>query len=400
MPRPNFEVPPTKPVPRFTLESPRDMSISAFIRDNMTEILGEWTTFAEKAAPPEGEMTKLALTDHAEQILGAIALDIETHQSQQEQFVKSQGEEIDLGPEESAAAIHGRLRHASNFSLLQLSSEFRALRATVLRLWLPQVPQLSNDTIYEMVRFNEAIDQALAESIVTYSEREDRTRDLFLAVLGHDLRAPLATIALVGDLLAHAQTAPAQIPSLAKRTKRSAKVMNSMVTDLLGFARLQMGAGMPTERAVLDAAEPCKTAMADAQAMYPNADMVFHSEGDLRGAFDNIRLQQLVTNLLINAAQHSNKGTPVTLAAKGDNDAITLTVTNIGPVIPAESLQTIFQPLVQLEPEAGQDARPKTSLGLGLYIAQEITAAHDGTISVTSDETAGTVLTVRFPRDR
>ncbi|WP_363502583.1 sensor histidine kinase [Burkholderia sp. LMU1-1-1.1] len=376
------------------------MSISTFIRDNMTEILAEWTTFAEKAAPPEGEMTKLALTDHAEQILSAIALDIETHQSQQEQFVKSQGEEIDLGPEESAAAIHGRLRHASNFSLLQLSSEFRALRATVLRLWLPRVPQLSSDTIYEMVRFNESIDQALAESIVTYSERDDRTRDLFLAVLGHDLRAPLATITLVGDLLAHAQTAPEQIPSLAERTKRSAKLMSSMVTDLLGFARLQMGAGMPTERTVLEAAEVCKTAMADAQAMYPNAVMVFHAEGDLRGAFDNIRLQQLVTNLLINAAQHSNKGTPVTLAAKGDDDAITLTVTNVGPVIPAESLQTIFQPLVQLEPEPGQDARPKTSLGLGLFIAQEITAAHDGTISVTSNETEGTVFTVRFPRAR
>jgi signal transduction histidine kinase len=376
------------------------MSISTFIRDNMTAILADWTTFAEKAAPPEGEMSKLALTDHAEQILSAIALDIETHQSQQEQFVKSQGEEIDLDPEESAAAIHGRLRHASNFSLLQLSSEFRALRATVLRLWLPRVPQLSSDTIYEMVRFNEAIDQALAESIVTYSERDDRTRDLFLAVLGHDLRAPLATITLVGDLLSHAQTVPEQIPSLAERTKRSAKLMSSMVTDLLGFARLQMGAGMPTERTVLEAAEVCKTAMADAQAMYPHAGMVFHAEGDLRGAFDNIRLQQLVTNLLINAAQHSNKGTPVTLAAKGDDDAITLTVTNIGPVIPAESLQTIFQPLVQLEPEPGQDARPKTSLGLGLFIAQEITAAHDGTISVTSNDTEGTVFTVRFPRAR
>ena len=376
------------------------MSISAFIRDNMTEILAEWTTFAEKTAPPEGEMSKLALTDHAQQILNAIALDIETHQSHQEQFDKSQGEEIDLGPDESAAAIHGRLRHASNFSLLQLSSEFRALRATVLRLWLPRVSQLSSDTINEMVRFNEAIDQALAESIITYSARDDRTRDLFLAVLGHDLRAPLATITLVGELLGRAQAAPEQIPALAERTKRSAKLMSSMVTDLLGFARLQMGAGMPTERVMLEAAEVCKTAMADAQAMYPNAAMVFHAEGDLRGAFDNIRLQQLVTNLLINAAQHSDKGTPVTLAAKGDADAITLTVTNIGPVIPAESLRTIFQPLVQLEPERSHDARPKTSLGLGLFIAQEITAAHEGTIDVTSNETEGTVFTVRFPRGR
>ena len=70
------------------------------------------------------------------------------------------------------------------------------------------------------------------------------------------------------------------------------------------------------------------------------------------------------------------------------------------PVIPAESLQTIFQPLVQLQPAGGPDARPKTSLRLGLFIAQEITDAHGGTIGVTLNETDGTVFTVRFPRDR
>jgi len=376
------------------------MSISAFIRDNMTEILAEWTAFAEKTAPPEGEMTKLALTDHARQILTAIALDIDTYQSKQQQYEKSQGEDIDLGPEESAAAIHGRLRHASNFSLLQLSSEFRALRATVLRLWLPRVPQMSDETINHMVRFNEAIDQALAESIVTYSERADRTRDLFLAVLGHDLRAPLATMSLVGELLARQDASPEQVAALAERTKRSAMLMGAMVKDLLGYARLQMNAGMPTKRTPLQAAEICKTAVADARAMFPDAVIVFRAEGELHGEFDDIRLLQLVTNLLINAAQHSDKGTPVTLLAHGDADAITLKVANSGPVIPAESLQTIFQPLVQLESADGQDARPKTSLGLGLFIAQEITAAHDGTIGVTSSQTDGTVFTVHFPRAR
>lgn len=376
------------------------MRISAFIRNNMTQILAEWTAFAEKTAPPDEEMTKLALTDHAQQILNAIALDIDTHQSDQQQYDKSQGKGIDLNAKQSAAGIHGRLRHASNFSLLQLSSEFRALRATVLRLWMPQVAQMSEHTVNDMVRFNEAIDQALAESIVTYSERADRTRDLFLAVLGHDLRAPLATISLVGELLARQDASPEQIAALAERTKRSAMLMSAMVKDLLGFARLQMAAGMPTTRTPLQTAEVCKTAVADAQAMFPNAQIVFHTEGDLHGEFDDIRLLQLVTNLLINAAQHSDQGTPVTLSAHGGADAITLKVGNIGPVIPAESLQPIFQPLVQLEPAGGPDARPKTSLGLGLFIAQEITAAHGGTIGVTSNETDGTVFTVRFPRNR
>ncbi len=75
-------------------------------------------------------------------------------------------------------------------------------------------------------------------------------------------------------------------------------------------------------------------------------------------------------------------------------------MSNLGPVIPEESLKTIFQPLVQLDPDSDDDAKPKTSLGLGLFIAHETTAAHNGTISVTSDASGETVFSVNFPRDR
>ncbi|HAT31540.1 MAG TPA: two-component sensor histidine kinase [Janthinobacterium sp.] len=366
----------------------------------MAEILAEWTSFAKKAAPDGAEMSVLALTDHAEAILRAIAIDIETSQSKQQQYKKSQGDDVDQGDEESAAAIHGRLRQASNFSLLQLSSEFRALRATVLRLWLSRVQQMSETTIYEMVRFNEAIDQALAESIVTYSARADRTRELFLAVLGHDLRAPLATISLVGEMLTRRSLSQEQIASLGQKVKRNAIMMSAMVTDLLGFTSLQMGAGMPTVRTTVDAKEVCQAAVADAQAMYPGSMIVFRPSGKLIASFDSIRLQQMVTNLLINAAQYGAKGHEVTLDAAGLEDAITIKVANFGPVIPAESLKTIFQPLVQLDPDIEEDSRPKTSLGLGLFIAQETAEAHNGTISVSSSADDGTVFSVNFPRDR
>jgi signal transduction histidine kinase len=375
------------------------MSLAAFIRADMTEILSEWTAFAKKTAPAGEEMSDLALTDHAKAILGAIANDIETRQSKQQQYEKSQGDEVNFGERESAAAVHGRLRQASNFSLLQLSSEFRALRATVLRLWLPRVHQLSETTIQEMIRFNEAIDQALAESIVTFSARTDRTRDLFLAVLGHDLRAPLATVALAADLLTRPGIAGEKVAPLAQKAKRSAMLMGAMVTDLLGFTRLQMNAGMPTNRLMIDAQEVCQAAVADARAMYPGSTIVFRPSGNLTGSFDAVRLQQLVTNLLINAAQYSSKDHDVTLEATGSDDAITISVGNVGPVIPPESLNTIFQPLVQLEPDSDEDARPTTSLGLGLFIAQETTAAHNGKLTVTSTEAEGTVFSAHFPRD-
>lgn len=375
------------------------MNLAAFIRSEMTEILAEWTAFAKKAAPADGEMTDLALTDHAEAILCAIAIDIETHQSKLQQYEKSQGDEVDSSETESAAAAHGRLRQASNFSLLQLSSEFRALRATVLRLWLPRVDQMSESTIHEMVRFNEAIDQALAESIVTFSARAERTRDLFLGVLGHDLRAPLATISLVGDLLTRPVVPQEQVATLGQKTKRSAMLMSAMVTDLLGFTRLQMGAGMPIVRATVDAEEVCKAAVADACAMYPDSTIVFLPSGNLTGSFDSVRLQQLVTNLLINAAQYSPRDKDVILQAGALEDTITIQVCNFGPVIPQQSLKTIFQPLIQLDPDIEEDARPKTSLGLGLFIAQETTAAHNGSIAVTSNVAEGTVFSVILPRN-
>jgi signal transduction histidine kinase len=378
----------------------QNMNLSAFIRSRMTEIVAEWTAFAKQIAPSEEEMSDMALTDHAEDILCAIAIDIETAQSKHQQQEKSRGEKVGSLAEESAAAIHGRLRQESHFTLLQLSSEFRALRATVLRLWLPSVQQMSDTTMYEMVRFNEAIDQALAESIATYCEKADRTRDMFLAVLGHDLRAPLANVSLLGDLLARTGVPQNQVATLAQKAKRNALVMSAMVTDLLGFARLQLRAGMPAERLPLDALEVCNAAVADARAMYPSSTILFDYIGDLSGSFDGVRLRQLVTNLLINAAQHGSTDSNVRLDAVGSDDAITLSVTNWGIVIPEESIKSIFQPLVQLVSDSDDECRPKTSLGLGLFIAQETVAAHNGTISVTSSETDGTVFSVRFPRDR
>ncbi len=374
------------------------MSLADFIRSDMAPIIAEWTTFAKKAAPPDGDMSDLALADHAQGILCAIANDMETQQSKLEQFEKSQGDVDDFSETESAAAIHGRLRQASHFSLSQLSSEFRALRATVLRRWLPGVQHMSATTMREMVRFNEAIDQVLAESIKTYSARADRTRDLFLAVLGHDLRAPLASIALAGETLVRVDLSKEKVVDLGHRTRRSAMVMGAMVTDLLGYTRVQMGAGMPTTRTEIDAQAVCNTALDDARAMYPANKFVFRHGGQLRGMFDAVRLQQLVTNLLMNAAQHSNVDHAVTLQAQGTDDAIVIRVRNAGAVIAPESLGTIFQAMVQLEPGDDEEARPKTSLGLGLFIAQQTAAAHDGTIAVTSDAVEGTVFTVDFPR--
>lgn len=374
------------------------MSLSRFIESHIEPILAEWDTFARRNAPGQGGMSNLALRDHAAEILRDLAADLAGSQSSKAQFTKSQGDSDEVG-QPHAATEHGALRQANDFTLLQLSAEFRALRATVLRLWLPTESVVTQAVVDDMVRFNEAVDQALAQSIVSYSERADLTRELFLAVLGHDLRSPLANVAMVGEMLTRADLARDQVHALGMRTTRSARFMKHMVDDLLGYTRVQMGKGIPTTPAPCDVGDALRAAVTDAGATFPAASFELTLDGDTHGEFDSIRLQQLVTNLLVNAVQHGGVGSPVRVQAHGKPHSLVIRVTNYGKPIRAAACELIFQPLVQLPAdEAEDDGSHSTSLGLGLYIAREIAQAHAGTIGVTSSETTGTTFEVVLPR--
>ncbi|MBC7502083.1 MAG: ATP-binding protein, partial [Herminiimonas sp.] len=103
-------------------------------------------------------------------------------------------------------------------------------------------------------------------------------------------------------------------------------------------------------------------------------------------------------NLLNNAAQYRTPGSTVRIIACGEADALTIQVTNRGATIPSASLEAIFNPMVQLKLEGHQQGRPTSSMGLGLFIAREITEAHGGTLGVESTDGSGTTFTVRLPR--
>jgi signal transduction histidine kinase len=249
-----------------------------------------------------------------------------------------------------------------------------------------------------MLRFNEAIDQALAESAVTFSEHAGQTKDTFLAILGHDLRSPLATMSLAGEYLTRQGVGTEDTARIGARVKRSTATMTSMVNDLLEYARKQLGGKMPIERRLADMKEICQSALEDAIAAHPDCRFELHTSGDLLDDFDSDRLQQVFSNLLNNAAQYRGKGHGVTITIEGEPDAVTVKVKNHGPVIRPESLKAIFDPLVQLSKDEQQEGGASTSMGLGLFISREITEAHGGTIKVESDENSGTVFTVNIPR--
>ena len=372
------------------------MKLSAFITAHLPAILAEWDAFARTLFPFETGKSNLALRDHAEQMLRELAADIDTDQSTRQQIQKSKGLEGPDSPD-SAAAIHGTLREHIGFSLVQLAAEFRALRATVLRLWLREITHVTEDISYDMVRFNEAVDQALAESVATYSVRTNRTRDTFLAILGHDLRTPLSVMSLSGHYLRRPGFGTEETRETGQRIVANAASMRSMVNDLLEYGRSQLGGEMSISRQQVDMAQVCQAALDDARAAYSDLEFAFDVQGEATGQFDGARLQQVYSNLLINAAQYGIAGRGIKMTLHGQRDGVTVQVCNFGPVIPAEFLDAMFDPLVQLA-IPGLQRTFSSSSGLGLFIAREITNAHAGKISVSSSLEAGTIFTVWLPR--
>ena len=375
------------------------MKFSAFIKDNLDAIVRDWEAFA-RTLPAGQSMSALALRDHSREILLAIAGEMELPQSEQERANQAQ----DIVPTEasttSAAAEHGALRQMAGFDLVQLFAEFRALRASVMAFWKrSDGATLGSSSIEEITRFNEGMDKALAQSVQRYSSEVAASRDMFLAVLGHDLRGPLSGIEMSAMLLAKAGLSDKARQQAAARIKRASRDMSRLITDLLEYTRTRLGAGIPIDRSACDLGPVCEASLEDIRAGNPEQQFVQQVSGDLCLQADAARMQQALSNLLSNAVQHGSQRSPVTLTAVGEVDAVIVKVINSGEPIPSGALAAIFEPLVQA-PNANSEGheRSKTSLGLGLFIVREIVLAHGGTISVESSMAAGTVFTIRLPR--
>ncbi|MDL5592543.1 HAMP domain-containing sensor histidine kinase [Bacillus subtilis] len=373
------------------------MRLSEFIRQHADHIVEEWEQFARTITPAADTLDQAALRDHARAILLAAARDMETAQTASEQLAKAKGEGPEKTPSlDEAGASHGELRHTVGFDLVQMTSEFRHLRACVIRLWVGTLQ--SPDMVYlqDMIRFNEAIDEALAESTAAYAEQVNRSRDIFLAILGHDLRAPLQAVSMSTELLMRKTTLEGDALTCALNIKHGARHMAAMVSDLLELVRSRLGKSLPIEPAPMDLADTVRAAIAEACAGNPECDPTLKIDGDTRGVWDAGRLDQLLQNLIGNALQHGSNPREVIVTLRGENDAVHLSVHNYGEPIPDEAIGTIFDPLVRsADEELGQ---PSTSLGLGLFIVKEVVTAHGGTIEVSSSETEGTLFSVMLPR--
>jgi signal transduction histidine kinase len=373
------------------------MRLHDFILTHRGEILIEWETFARTCAPASITMDVEALRDHVSEMLTVIAADLGTYQSDFEQSEKSKGLAPDTPETEvTAAEEHGAERARSGFTTEQTVAEYRALRASVLRLWTRECRGLNAAHIEDLTRFNEAIDQSLAESIAEFTGMVENAKEMFLAILGHDLRNPLGAIFTSAMFLSDTgemdRTLTLQIAERAKRATH-------MVGDLLDFTRSRLGGGIPIHPAEVDLREIVVDVVDEVLAAHPEGRVqLANGEGSI-GRWDAARISQALSNLVGNAVEHGAPGTTVTVELDGGEEEVSLMIHNHGDTIPAEKLDGIFNPLkLSTGLQNPSASRPTGNLGLGLYIAERIVQAHGGRIGVESSDARGTTFTVHLPR--
>jgi len=320
------------------------MRLADFILRDMRHILAEWKAFATTLLPAARSLDSLSLRDHAPQILQAVAKDLMTPQTSEAQREKSMGRSLKLsGAPETAAQSHAIMGARAGFSINQLVAEYRALRVSVLRLWIDEFQLVAAD-LDDMMRFNEAIDQAVAESVDFFNAEVEQSRNLLLGMLGHDMRSPLHTIQMTASYLA-ALNAGEKVSEAAARLIRSGASMNSLLDDLCDFNRMKLGLGINIAPNDVDLANVVGDTVDQLRAAHPDRRIDLEVKGDVQGVWDGLRLQQLLSNLVLNAIRYGATDSPVRVAVTGSDEDVRLEVTNTGPAIDRLTLERKFDPL-------------------------------------------------------
>ena len=374
------------------------MRLAPFILENLDEILQEWENFAETLAPLQ-DAGRVELRDHATEILKVIVADLQSPQAESQSIAKSKGLAPGSGLD-TAAEIHAAARMSSGLNSDQVMAEFRALRSNVLRLWARRTSVTTADEVQDMVRFNEAIDQAQSESMARYSKLLRDAQSLFLAILGHDVRSPLGAVSMGAQVLLQDQSLPAKVLKVALRIFNSSKRVDEIVRDLLDFSTSHLGDGIPIDPYTVDLAELTHNVVDEVKTFHPDRTIKLVCTGELTGAWDGPRLAQAFSNLIANAVQHGKEQGEISVAISGSEQDVVFEVSNDADVIAPAKLRALFDPVKSfaIRPPSERSVYRVQNLGLGLYVVKEIVRAHGGQISVSSTPETGVKFLVSLPR--
>jgi len=221
---------------------------------------------------------------------------------------------------------------------------------------------------------------AMVKSQLELEQETAELREQFIAILGHDLRNPLASIAAAARMLRKEEQTD-RATKILDLMQGSVIRMSGLIDNVLDFARGQLGGGITLKRQVEDLEPILRQVIDELRSSHPDRAIEVSIEFDGPINCDSGRIGQLVSNLLGNALTHGTPDEPVRFSAATDEQRLELWIANGGAPISSDAMTGLFQPF--FKGEAGTSQR---GLGLGLHIASEIARAHGGTIMVSSDD--------------
>jgi len=226
-----------------------------------------------------------------------------------------------------------------------------------------------------LIDANDATERAAA------AERESsHLREQFIAVLGHDLRNPLASISSGVRLLGARETLSERGRQVLTLMQGSVIRASELIDNVLDFARGRLGGGLTLNRDALAPLTPVlQQVVAELVSVNPGRDVRIEFAIDEPVDCDRVRVGQLLSNLLGNALTHGSKSEPIRIAARTEAETLSISVANGGAPIDEATMARLFQPFFRGDIRAKQ-----VGLGLGLHIASEIAKAHDGILLVDS----------------
>jgi signal transduction histidine kinase len=367
------------------------MRLSDFIMRDMDGILAEWDAFAATYIPAAASMTPEAVRDHAKQILLTVVKHLSTHQSMPARTDKTQGLVPETLAPETPAETHAVQRVKSGFNIKELVAEYRSLRANILQRWLKSCLS-DNPSMLDVLHFNEAIDKAISESVDYFTTEVDRSRNVALAMLSHDMRNPLTTISMTASFLDDLNGG-ADVSTAVSLLTGASQEMMSLLDDMVDLNRTMLGLGITIATTDVDLATVFAAELDLLRGAYPGCRLDLDVSGDTRGCWDGPRLRRVLRNLVSNALKYGTPNEPVSTAIVGDATEVRFDVTNSGPDIDPSNLEQIFDLF-----NRGGAAAVDASQGLGLFIVREVVRAHGGEVNVRSSE-GTTVFNVRIPRN-
>ena len=499
------------------------MRLSSFIHRHKESILQEWEDFARTIEPPALTMDIAALRSHASFILDTLGAQLDLTESPREQFEKSRGQAPRLGLK-SDAEIHASERLQAGYTIDQLVSEYRALRASVLKLWAADTRQVQATDAQDIMRFNEAIDQALADSVAQFSrtlrdseqkfriiadampqmvwstlpdgnhdyynrqwyeftgvpegstdgegwnamfhpddqarawkrwrhslltgddyeiqyrlkhrsggyrwtlgralpirsesgqivrwmgtctdihdqkvaeenlKEVDRRKDVFLAMLAHELRNPLAPISTAAEILLLEDIDPETVSHTSGIITRQVGHMTGLIDDLLDVSRVTRGL-VRLNIETLDLQQILNAAIEQARSLIDARKhrLTVRMAAAALVAGDRIRLVQVLANLLDNAAKYTAEGGDILVSLDVRDAQAVFRVTDNGIGIEAKLLPHIYDLFTQGERSPD---RSQGGLGVGLALVKSLVELHCGTVQASSTPGQGSTFTVVLP---